>query len=229
MARQVPGTDKKGRSKSGEQFAKMFRATMETPAWRALTPYARLLYPWLKLEWHGPKNNNNRHIRLSVKQAAKRLGCSTETARKAFHDLQRKGFVVVTHCAVLGTAGEARGHEYELTELGTALSHTPRHLYREWRPEREFDVTMAAANNPTGKGGLGENRNPTHQVGSAQLTRPEGPNSPRKMNGAENGRSPTQGVSHPYIPGGSGGPHFAEATSGCAVRSAAARTTIIPK
>ncbi len=39
---------------------------MQMPAWRALPATAQALYPWLKLEWHGPRANNNGKISLSV-------------------------------------------------------------------------------------------------------------------------------------------------------------------
>ena len=99
--------DKRGRSLKGDKFARMFLRTMQTSAWQALSPYAQRLYPWLQLEWSGPHENNNGHICFSVRQAAKALGCNPETARRAFMDLQRKGFLVVTRCAALGSEGEA--------------------------------------------------------------------------------------------------------------------------
>ena len=67
------GRDKRNEHRA-EHFTKLVRNTMETPAWRALRPTAQALYPWLKLEWRGPQNNNNGNIRLSVRQAADRLG-----------------------------------------------------------------------------------------------------------------------------------------------------------
>ena len=64
-----------------EHFAQMIRNTMSTEAWRALSPCAQALYPWLKLEWHGPRSNNNGRISLSVRQAAERMGVSINTAQ----------------------------------------------------------------------------------------------------------------------------------------------------
>ena len=104
--------DKTGRSKSGDKFARMFLATMQCPAWRALSPYAQRLYPWLLLEWKGSHDNNNRRISLSVRDAADLICSHNETARLALIDLQKKGFIVVTRCAALGSTGNARGHEY---------------------------------------------------------------------------------------------------------------------
>jgi DNA-binding transcriptional regulator YhcF (GntR family) len=125
---------------------------MEEPAWRALSPIAQALYPWLKLEWRGPKANNNGKIQLSVRQAAERLGVATNTAAKAFHELQAKGFVVVTHQAHLGVKGQATAPEFELTEIQLPHASQPvgRKLYRQWREGADLPVQKAAVHNPTG-------------------------------------------------------------------------------
>lgn len=207
MAKRFAKTDKTGRTQSGDKFAKVFLVTMQSPAWRALTPYAQRLHPWLLLEWGGPNANNNGRIAYTVKQAAEALGCNTETARKAFLDLQAKGFLVVTRCAALGTVGTARAHEYELTELGMPKNPVPRKLYRDWKPDCDFPVVTANVNNPRGVGGA-QNLKPqlTERVetGRPQLTGQGTPNLPCKSKSVKNGQTPTYGVSHPYLPGGLG-------------------------
>ena len=200
--------DKTGRTNSGDKWIKWFLCTMQTPAWRALSPYAQRLYPWLRMEWDGPKSNNNGSIKLSVKQAAKCLGCNRETARRAFLDLQAKGFLVVTRRAALGSHGEARSHLYEITEIGTVILPKPRNLYRDWKPGHDFEVKMANANNPTGIGGIKNLESQLTRQGSngrPQLTDGACPNLPDRPNRAKNSHFPTYSVSHPYTPGGTGG------------------------
>lgn len=145
------GRDRKN-EQGGEHFTKLVRNTMETPAWRALSPTAQALYPWLKLEWRGPQANNNGKIRLSVRQASERLGVSVNTAARAFHDLQAKGFLVVTKPACLGIVGQATCPEYELTEIGlpSGEKRGGRRLYRDWQEGRDFPVRKSPANNPQG-------------------------------------------------------------------------------
>ncbi len=148
------GRDRRN-EKRGEHFAKMIRHTMEEPAWRALSATAQALYPWLKLQWRGAQNNNNGKIQFSVRQAAEALGIALNTAARGFHDLQAKGFLVVTKPAQLGLGGEARSPLYELTEIELPLSDRRggRMLYRQWAHGNDFQVHKAAAHNPTGKGG----------------------------------------------------------------------------
>ncbi|GGD42123.1 hypothetical protein [Sinisalibacter lacisalsi] len=145
------GRDKRNEAK-GEHFTKMVRTTMESEAWRALSPTAQALYPWLKLEWSGPNSNNNGKIRLSVRQAAQRLGVGINAAARAFHALQAKGFIVVAEHASLGVEGHATSPAYELTEIG--LAHTDklggRRLYRDWKPGADFPVHKAVVHNPEG-------------------------------------------------------------------------------
>lgn len=152
------GRDKRNEERS-EHFTQMVRNTMQEPAWCALSVTAQALYPWIKLEWRGPKANNNGKLRLSVRQASEKLGVSLNTAGRAFHDLQAKGFLVVTRAARLGVSGDARCTEYELTEIAmpNSTANTGRRLYREWKPRNEFPVHRSTPNNPLGLNGQAEN------------------------------------------------------------------------
>lgn len=147
--------DHRGRSKN-EHGTFIQRSLMETAAWRAMSPKAQMLYIWLRLEWKGAKFNNNGKIKLSCRQAARCLGVSENTAMRAFHELQEKGFVVVTKLGALGIEGEARGPSLELTNIGMA-NDRPRNLFLDWSPSKKFEVARHPANNPSGRRG---NQNP---------------------------------------------------------------------
>lgn len=148
------GRDRRNENRA-EHFASMHRGLMETDALSALSLAAQAIYPWLLLEWHGPKANNNGTIRLSVRQAADRLGVSRKVAAEAFHELQRKGFVVVVEAAQLGLGSQAKGPGFELTSLALpwAEDRRPRKLYETWRPGFDFPVHKAVAQNPSGANG----------------------------------------------------------------------------
>lgn len=137
-----------------EHFTKMIRNHMELPAWRELSTAAQAVYPWLKLEWKGPKANNNGQIEISVRQLARNVGVTPTTASKALHDLQRKGWLVVTKPACLGLAGCARGNLYELTELVLPGDKSrPHSLFCKWRRGADFEVAQIRSNNPLGVNG----------------------------------------------------------------------------
>ncbi|WP_417729124.1 hypothetical protein [Roseovarius sp.] len=145
------GRDKRNEIRA-EHFTKLVRNTMETPAWRALSPVAQALYPWLKLEWRGPQSNNNGKIRLSVRQAADRLGVGINTAARAFHDLQAKGFIVVTEHARLGIEGQATSPAFEITEIALPYSDKTagRRLFRDWQEGADYPLHKAIVHNPKG-------------------------------------------------------------------------------
>lgn len=150
--------DRTGRNEQTEHWTKMLRATMQTEAWRALSPTAQALYPWFKFEWRGPNANNNGKISLSVRQAAECVGCNKNTAGKAIHDLQAKGFLFITGHARLGFDGEAKSPTFEVTEIAPVGQHEGRKLYRDWRPGKDFPVTKAPVQNPAGRAGKAVSR-----------------------------------------------------------------------
>ncbi len=165
MGRKV---NKTGRN-SDEHYTVMVRNMMMCPAWQALTTTAQSLYVWLRLEWKGARYNNNGKIRLSVRQAAQRLGIGINAAARGFQDLQAKGFIAVTERACLGISGMARAPAYELTELAMPASGQPegRKLYRDWRQGHDFPVEKHSANNPEGRNG--KNKNPSSNRGRTYL------------------------------------------------------------
>lgn len=133
------GTQKKGGRDNADHGTFVRRCTMETDAWRALSPKAQILYIWLRLEWKGSRFNNNGRIQFSCRQAARKIGIGINTAMRAFHELQAKGFVLVTELGCLGVEGEARGPKYELTEIGLP-NRPPKALFLKWKEGHDFEV-----------------------------------------------------------------------------------------
>lgn len=158
------GRDRKNEQRT-EQFTKMIRNTMETPAWRALSSTAQALYPWLKLEWKGPQANNNGQISLPVREAAERVGCSKDAAGRAFHDLQAKGFLILVTHGRMGIEGKGASPTYEITELAARGGDHPsgRKLYLHWDKDHEFPVKGHTPSNPTGRNG--KNKSPSSKAG----------------------------------------------------------------
>lgn len=144
-----------GRNDRGEQFTLLIRNVIECPAWAALSTTAQAIYPFIRMEWHGPRSNNNGRIQFSYRQAAKSVGVSLNTAMRGFHDLQAKGFIVVTELGALGVEGVAKGPTYEITEIEMPNSnrHGGRRLFRDWKKGRDFDVAHHCKNNPKGING----------------------------------------------------------------------------
>lgn len=68
----------------------LFKWFLDTPAWRSLSPQARCIYLEIAQRYYG---SNNGEISLSVREAARLVHIAKDTATKAFHELEEKGFI----------------------------------------------------------------------------------------------------------------------------------------
>lgn len=142
------GRDKRNEN-SQEAVTAMRLSVMRSAAWRALSLPSQALYPWLKLEWRGAKFNNNGNLRLSVRQAAERMGCNAKTVMRAFQELQAKGFIIQTESAFLGTEGMGKAPAYELTEIVPHGQKGPgKQLYLNWSEGHDFPVRKSPQRTP---------------------------------------------------------------------------------
>jgi hypothetical protein len=82
--------DPTGRSKRGERFIKLPHWLLNNPAYQSLSLGARSL---LIEVWRRHNGINNGEISYSVREAAKSLRCSKNTAANWFQELQKKGFL----------------------------------------------------------------------------------------------------------------------------------------
>ena len=89
------------------------------------------------------------------------MGIGIDTASRAFHDLQRKGFIVMTEKARLGIGGAAKSPAFELTELAAiGVKGEGQKKYKHWTMGHDFEVEKSMANNPKGRNGKTK---PCHQ------------------------------------------------------------------
>lgn len=84
----MPSHDKKGRSKHGPSFVRLFRYVKRSQAWHDLGPYSRLALIELLDRYTGI---NNGMIQLSCRELARCLNCSKDTANKALQELDDSG------------------------------------------------------------------------------------------------------------------------------------------
>jgi hypothetical protein len=97
-------------------FVALDRDMMMSPAWRALSMGARVLYLHLKRRWSFKSKNNGR-IFLSQRDAQKELGIrNRESIGRWFRELEHYGFIVQTDSGGLGVDGKGRAPHWRLTE-----------------------------------------------------------------------------------------------------------------
>ena len=78
---------------TAERYVRLTYGMMQTKAWQSLDGNARAIYVELAMLYRG---NNNGSIGLSVRQAARAIQVSKDTAARAMIALQDRGFIVAT-------------------------------------------------------------------------------------------------------------------------------------
>jgi hypothetical protein len=109
-------------------FVPLIKATLKTPAWRAMSHGARSLYVALKVRYNTRLQNS---VYMSARHGAEELGSSKDYVARWHHELQHYGFVRVIEGkeARLGSDGEGLAAHVRLTE----------HWYAGQPPTREFE------------------------------------------------------------------------------------------
>jgi hypothetical protein len=92
--------------KSSRRYTKYYSDISKTPAWKALSYGARLLYLELQRQFIETANNNGK-IFLSTRDAADSLGASQRQVCTWYRELEHYGFIVQTQSGTLGPHGRA--------------------------------------------------------------------------------------------------------------------------
>jgi hypothetical protein len=111
-------------------FVPLLKETLESAAWRAMSPSARELYIALKARY-GIKHRNNGRIFLSVREAAEVTGLNKDTIARDFRELEHYGFIVQTKGGCLGVDGKGKAPHWRLTELGY-MTDLPTRDFLRW-------------------------------------------------------------------------------------------------
>jgi hypothetical protein len=114
------GRDKHDKERRGERlppFVPLLIETLDTPAWRAMSHGAQMLYVALKRRYSIKLHNNGR-IFLSQRMAAKELNSHHNQIARWYRELQHYGFVVLSQAGCLGVEGKGKAPRWRVTELG---------------------------------------------------------------------------------------------------------------
>jgi hypothetical protein len=98
-------------------FVPLINETIDSPAWRAMSPSARCVYIALRRRYSQNFRNNGK-LYLSTRKAAEEVGLDRKTAMRGFQEIQHYGFGVVTTGACLGVEGKGKAPHWRLTEIG---------------------------------------------------------------------------------------------------------------
>lgn len=131
-----------GRDKRNEKlsaFVPLLFRTMDAPAWLALSVYGKGLFPLMKRR-AGPHGSQNGRFSLSVREAAQYLGCSKDTATRALHELQAKGFAVPVRVGTLGALGQGNATVWRITDTPTPDRRPATCEFLLWQPGQDYPV-----------------------------------------------------------------------------------------
>ena len=101
----------------GPNFVMVTDTVLDSPAWRAMSLGARLLYIALKRRYW-PNRKNNGKIFLSYRHAQKEIGSGTIQIARWYRELQHYGFIVMMQPGHLGVEGKGKAPKWRLTEVG---------------------------------------------------------------------------------------------------------------
>ena len=112
---------------AGEQWATLSYRLLRSDAWRSLSGPAVKVWLELRTRYHG---KNNGQLALSMDEAARLLGLSKSTVKRAFDELVIKGFLKLTR----------KGHWYgrlastwETTDKGRD-NQLATNDWKQWKP-----------------------------------------------------------------------------------------------
>jgi hypothetical protein len=123
-------TTKRRRKNRLPPFIPVIKGTMATPAWRAMSTGARLLY----IELRGRLRNdysNNGTVFLSCRDAAKAIGTTTQSIVRWFAENEHYGFLCKTGEGYLGANGRGIAARYRFTEFAHG-TRPPTRDFEKW-------------------------------------------------------------------------------------------------
>ncbi len=111
------------------------RAMLESNAYESMPATAKVLMQLLHIQWR-----NNESIGYGVREAALKIGCTPNTASKAFKILQERGFIFCDEESFFNSKTGSKAREWRLTWM-PFLDKNPTHDWEKWQPEINSTVS----------------------------------------------------------------------------------------
>ena len=124
-----------GRSIGGDgHHARLYRWELRSAAYCSLSMGGRALLVELKALYNG---RNNGELFLSVREAARRLGCGKNLAARLFSELEERGFIRPNEVGAFNlkaASGRGKATSWILTEYAVGNATTGSKDFMRWRP-----------------------------------------------------------------------------------------------
>lgn len=118
---------KNGKRSDVGQYVPLPYAQLKSDSWRSLSGAAVKLWLELHTRYNG---GNNGSLHLSMNEAAHILGLGKATVKRAFNELEEKGFLALE---VRGNWYSRKAHEWRLTTKPTQTHKEKRPATMDWR------------------------------------------------------------------------------------------------
>ncbi len=111
------------------------RAMRESYVYESMPASAKVLMDLLQLQWR-----NDEPVAYGLREAAKRIGCTTNTAGKAFKVLHERGFIICDTESLFNSKSGSKAREWCLTWM--PFDHkNPSHNWEKWESENKSTVS----------------------------------------------------------------------------------------
>ncbi len=104
------------------------RAMRESFVYSSMPATAKVLMDLLQMQWR-----NDRPVSYGVREAAQKIGCTKNTAAKAFNILVDRGFIVCFEQSSFNSKTGSRTRDWRLTWMPFDLKN-PTHNWEQWKP-----------------------------------------------------------------------------------------------
>lgn len=111
------------------------RFMRESSAYEAMPASAKVLMDLLQMQWR-----NDKPVAYGVREAAQKIGCTANTASKAFITLQERGFIVCDTESLFNSRTGSKAREWRLTWM-PFFDKKPTHDWEKWQPEIKATVS----------------------------------------------------------------------------------------
>lgn len=102
---------------------------IKSPTYQNLTSQAKVLMMLLQIHWR-----NEKLVDYSVREAAEKIPCDPKTARKAFNQLQERGFITCMEFAVFSSRTQSKSRSWRLEWL-PFNDRPPVNTWKNWTDE----------------------------------------------------------------------------------------------
>ena len=102
------------------------RGMRESMAYQTMPAAAKVLMDLLHMQWRPDKA-----VSYGVREAAKKIGCTTNTSGKSFKILVERGFIVCLEESLFNSRTGSRTREWRLTWL-PFTDRNPTHNWEKW-------------------------------------------------------------------------------------------------